>query len=147
MRTSCRPARSIRMRCICPVFSCTASCASRRTRGDLAPTAAGAAAMSETKGLTRQQMADRIALAVRGRLDRQSRRRHSDPMFQHRHRRPPHHLSFRERRDRLWPGRAGGRGRPEPGECRRAERHAEAGCRGGASRRQLRASSAAATSM
>ena len=45
---------------------------------------------------------------VPGRLDRQPRRRHSDDVLEHRYRRPRHHLSLGEWRDRLWPGRAEG---------------------------------------
>ena len=54
-----------------------------------------------SKGLTRQQMADRIALRVPGWLDRQPGRRHSDHVLEHRYRRSRHHLPFGEWRDRL----------------------------------------------
>ena len=86
-----------------------------------------------SKGLKRQQMADRIAMNSRTAGSSTSasacRRCAPTPI-----RRPRHHLSLRERRDRLRPVAPPGE-EDLPGQRRRAERHAEAGRRDRASRR------------
>ena len=85
--------------------------------------------MTEVKGLTRQQMCDRLAMEFAGRLGRQSRYRHSDAVLEFRFRRHRDHLPRRERRRRLWSADRRRQGGSASRQRRRPARHAEPRCR------------------
>ena len=107
---SCRPAASTPTTCIPPASTCTDWCRCRRNPRACGRPAGRSEADERDQGPHPPADGGPRGARVPGRLDRQPGRRHSDDVLQHRYRRPRHHLSFRERRDRLWP-RGGGRGR------------------------------------